>query len=101
MAARVELTGQAAKDLEDLGSDRTRVMKLIDALGSEPRPANLDVRPLRGRASWSRARVGSYHVIFRPLTSAEMAELGAAGTRGSLVARIVHRRDLDRVIRSL
>lgn len=93
--AGVLLSEQAAKDLAGLGADRARVEDLLRALGQVPRPQNLDLKKLRGRAPWSRARTGPFRVIFRPL-SAE----GTSG-RGYLVAQIVHRRELERIIRRL
>lgn len=84
-----------------LGRQRRQVERLLLELAEEPRPANLDIRTLRGRAPWARARVGTYRVIFRRLTTEETRQLGAPGRRGYLVARIVQRRDLERAIASL
>lgn len=97
MSVRVHLARRAVKDLTKLGRERRRVERLLAALGQEPRPANLDVKPLRGREPWSRARAGSYRMIFRSLTADEVRRLTGAG-RGYLVARIVHRRDLERAV---
>ncbi|MGH2377885.1 MAG: type II toxin-antitoxin system RelE family toxin [Candidatus Limnocylindria bacterium] len=98
MSVRVQLSRRAVRDLTKLGRERRRVERLLAALGQEPRPANLDLKPLRGREPWSRARAGSYRVIIRPLTGEEVRRLTGAAGRGYLVARIVHRRDLERAI---
>jgi len=60
--------------------------------GSEP-----DIVPLVGRQPWLRLRIGTYRVIFRPVTAAERAIVG----RGHVVGRIVHRRDLEKAAQSL
>jgi len=99
--ARVQLSAQAANDLADLGPERHRAEDLLAALAQQPRPANLDIKALRGRATWYRARVGPYRLIVRPLAAEESSELGTPGARGYLVARIVHRRDLERIVRRL
>lgn len=98
MATRVQLSPRAVKDLAKLGRDRPRVDRLLVALGREPRPVNLDVKPLRGREPWSRARVGPFRVVFRPLAVEEVRQLTGLADRGYLVDRIVRRRDLERVI---
>lgn len=101
MAAHVQLARLAVKDLTRLGRECRRVESLLAALGREPRPANLDIKPLRGRAPWSRARAGSYRAIFRKLTADEVRRLTGAAGRGLLVARIVHRRDLEHALNAL
>lgn len=101
MAVRIRLSEQAANELAKLGTDAARVKKLLGSLAVEPRPANLDIKALRGRSPWSRARVGPYRVIFRPLSADEVSDLGEPGARAYLIARIVHRRDLERIIRGL
>jgi mRNA-degrading endonuclease RelE of RelBE toxin-antitoxin system len=50
---------------------------------------NLDVKPLTVAAPWRRLRIGDWRVLYRP-----------AGDR-ILVARIIHRSDLQRVIKTL
>ncbi len=98
MPLRVKLSQQAVKDLARIGSDRRRVVALLEALGEEPHPANLDVKPLRGPAPRSRARVGPYRVTFRRLTGEKARRLPGDRARGYVVARIVHRRELERII---
>jgi hypothetical protein len=56
---------------------------------------NLDAKPLVGRAPWRRLRVGELRVLYRPLTEEEAAE------GGYLIARVIHRRDLQRAVSSL
>lgn len=98
MATRVRLSPQAVKDLAKLGRDRPRVERLLLSLGRRPRPKNLDVKPLRGRQPWSRARVGRFRVVIRPLAPEELRQFAGSAQRGFLVGRIVHRRDLERII---
>jgi len=98
---RVELSRRALDDLEDLGIERRAVDRGLSSLAREPRPANLDVKPLRGHRPWHRLRVGRYRVIFRPLTAAELREIQVTDGSGWLVARIVHRRDLEKAARAL
>jgi hypothetical protein len=46
-------------------------------------------------------RVGDYRILFRPLTAAELADLGRKEPSGWLIARVVHRSELERAIRGL
>lgn len=77
--------------------ERIRVREALDELRSGV--ANLDVKALRGASPWLRLRTGDWRVIYRPMTSDEAAAAGAES--GFLVARIVNRRDLERVVRLL
>lgn len=101
MPARVLLSRRAVRDLTGLGAGRPRIERLLRSLTEEPQPANVDIKVLQGRAPWSRARVGPYRVILRPLTAAEAEAAVPAGVRAYLVARIVHRRDLEKAIAKL
>ena len=66
MAYRIELTSQAAKQLESLDRPTLkRVAARIDALADEPRPAG--ARKLSNKDSLYRIRVGDYRVIYRIL----------------------------------
>lgn len=85
MAYRIELTPQAAKQLESL--DRTtlkRVAARIDALADDPRPAG--ARKLAPRDNLYRIRVGDYRVIYRVLDRLILVT----------IIRIGHRRDVYR-----
>lgn len=87
--ARVALASRAADELRALDPPvRQRVIEALRALGEEA--ANLDVKPLRGAKPWRRLRVGDYRVLFRP-----------AEPDAFLVARIVHRSDLERAVGKL
>jgi hypothetical protein len=57
----------------------------------------LDSKPLVGSAPWHRLRVGDYRVLYRPVAPSETD----TGEPGWLVARIVHRRDLERAVATL
>jgi mRNA-degrading endonuclease RelE of RelBE toxin-antitoxin system len=90
---RVVLANRALRDLRRIQprEQREAIAEALDSLRAET--ANLDIRPLLGRAPWLRLRAGSYRILYRPLTSHE-------GT-GFLVARIIDRRDLEEAIRRL
>jgi mRNA-degrading endonuclease RelE of RelBE toxin-antitoxin system len=107
--AHVELSGTARRDLKRLGPGPER-KAVIDALtvglAAIPQAENLDIKALEDAMPYLRLRVGDYRVIYRPLDPAEISEV--AGRRGLpevgvgyLVARIVHRRDLERAVASL
>jgi len=105
----VEITGRAEKDLRQLDKPtRGRIAAgLLADLAPTPPPDNKDVKPLRGAGPWMRLRIGTYRVLFRPLTTAELKPLvegipkADRPTEGYLVERIVHRRDLDRAVGTL
>jgi mRNA-degrading endonuclease RelE of RelBE toxin-antitoxin system len=124
VAVLVELGSKARSDLRrlDPGSDRKAVIDALTVgLAAVPPPGNLDIKALKGAAPWLRLRVGDYRILYRPLTRAELQELkerekfseqiGLSWRRspqrmqdadaGYLVARIVHRRDLDRAVGTL
>jgi hypothetical protein len=75
-------------------------------LADTPPPENLDVRPLQGRPPWRRARLGSWRVVYRPLSDGERDELsrqrGESVEPGTVyVERIVNRRDLEKIVAAL
>lgn len=74
---------------------------LESGLATEPQPPNLDVKQLAGRAPWLRLRRGGYRILYRPLTDAELATLGAEHASGFLVERVVDRGDLERATTTL
>jgi mRNA-degrading endonuclease RelE of RelBE toxin-antitoxin system len=100
---RVELSRRAVRDLRRIDStDRRRLLDVLEKeLAAEPQPANLDVKPLAGRAPWLRLRRGDYRVLYRPLTSDELVALGATERAGFLVERIVDRGQLERAASTL
>lgn len=75
------------------------------SLVAVPPPDNLDVKALEGHGSWLRLRVGAYRILYRPLSVEELATVGrrrgGQAEAGYLVARIVHRRDLERAVDTL
>jgi mRNA-degrading endonuclease RelE of RelBE toxin-antitoxin system len=104
------LSRRAAKDLAGIARrDRetaSALVRLLAALTDTPPPENLDVRPLQGRPPWRRARLGSWRIVYRPLTDEERAALGRQ--RGEsvepgtvYVERIVNRRDLEKIVAAL
>lgn len=99
----VELSTRATKDLRRLDrSVQQRIARVLRAeLAGDPRPPNLDVVQLEGRAPWSRLRVGDYRVIFRALSPVELRSLGVKERTGVLVERLIHRRDLERAMKAL
>ena len=107
--AHVELSGKARRDLKRLGPGPER-KAVIDALtvglAAIPQAENLDSKALEGAMPYLRLRVGDYRVIYRPLDPTEISEVAGRrglpeGGVGYLVARIVHRRDLERAVASL
>lgn len=73
---------------------RRRVLTTLDELAADAE--NLDLTPLVGRQPWRRLRIGDYRVLYRD-TDPDRGE--ASG--GYLVARVVHRRDLERAVGNL
>jgi len=99
MSHYVDLANRAERDLRGLGpSDLRRVRAAFVGLS---RGAQGDVKALSGRAPWLRMRVGDYRLLFRPLTAAELKALGRQEPTGWLVARVVHRSELERSLRGL
>lgn len=93
----IVLSRQAERDLRRIGpgAELSRIGEALGAL-AEGRP-NVDIRALTGASPWQRLRVGDLRIILRPV---EPAERGAANAAW-LVARVVHRRDLERAVASL
>lgn len=93
----VILSRQAQRDLRRLGS-REALARIRGALEElSVGGAGLDVKPLAGAAPWHRLRVGDYRIPYRPLEPHERD----SGETGWLVARVVHRRDLERAVSTL
>jgi mRNA-degrading endonuclease RelE of RelBE toxin-antitoxin system len=94
---RVELSKRALRDLRRIDhKSRKRLLDLLEKdLAAEPQPANLDIKTLTGRAPWLRLRRGEHHILYRPLTQAELQTLNANEQAGYLVERIIDRRDLE------
>ena len=59
--------------------------------------ASLDIKPLAGSAPLHRLRVGDYRVLYRAV---EPDDAGDSDAR-FIVARVVHRRDLERAVTTL
>lgn len=93
----VLLSRRAERDLRRLGSKQAlnRIRKALDALADEL--GNLDIKSLHGAEPWRRLRVGDYRILYRPLDEDEAAN----GEAKLLVARIVHRRDLEGAVGTL
>jgi mRNA-degrading endonuclease RelE of RelBE toxin-antitoxin system len=91
------LSRRAERDLRRIGagSALTRIREALEAVAAGT--TNLDVKPLAGAAPWHRLRVGEYRVLFRPI---DRNEAGVTRARW-LVARVVHRRDLERAVATL
>lgn len=93
--AGIALSRGAVKDLRRIGAreELNRIREGLEALEGDR--TDLDIKPLRGRSPWLRLRVGDYRVLYRPIAS------GEAGNASHLVARIVHRSDLQRAVATL
>jgi mRNA-degrading endonuclease RelE of RelBE toxin-antitoxin system len=87
----IELSRRATRDLRKLAPpDQRRVRQALEGLSSSAQ--NLDIKTLANRPPWLRLRVGELRVIYRPEPAAEPSWL---------IARVIHRRELDRAIASL
>jgi len=86
---RVLLATRAARDLRRLGPgpELDRIEAALQRLGDSE--ANLDIKPLSGSAPWLRLRVGDWRVLLRLADAAV------------LVARIIHRSELQQAVRTL
>ena len=86
---RILLATRAARDLRRLGPgpELDRIAAALQCLGGGE--ANLDIRPLTGSAPWLRLRVGDWRILFRSTDDA------------ILVARIIHRSELQQAVRTL
>ena len=95
--SRIVLSRRAERDLRRIGRGEA-LARLREALeGLAVGEANLDVKLLAGFAPWHRLRVGDYRVLYRAI---EPDEAGDSDAR-FLVARVVHRRDLERAVATL
>jgi mRNA-degrading endonuclease RelE of RelBE toxin-antitoxin system len=93
----IVLSRRAERDLRRIGRGEA-LARLREALeGLAVGEGNLDVKPLAGSAPWHRLRVGDYRVLYRAVEPDEAVESEAR----FLVARIVHRRDLERAVVTL
>lgn len=93
----VVLSRRAERDLHRIGAgvDLARLRTALEALAGGA--ANVDAKPLAGFAPWHRLRVGDYRILYRAV---DPGEAGDADARW-LVARVVHRRDLERAVSTL
>ncbi len=93
----VVLSRRAERDLRRIGrgEELDRLREALEALAAGA--SNLDVKPLIRPAPWHRLRVGDFRVLYRPVEPNETADSGA----GLLLARVVHRRDLERAVATL
>jgi mRNA-degrading endonuclease RelE of RelBE toxin-antitoxin system len=96
--AHLELAARARRDLRRLPTnERNRVRRALERLAEAAE--TIDVKPLSDRPWW-RLRVGNLRIIYRQLTHDELVRRGVQGL-GSLVERIVNRRDFERALRTL
>ena len=93
----VVLSRRAERDLRRIGAgvELARIRTALEALGGGA--ASLDAKPLAGSTPWHRLRVGDYRVLYRAVGPGEAPD---ADVRW-LVARVVHRRDLERAVSTL
>jgi mRNA-degrading endonuclease RelE of RelBE toxin-antitoxin system len=93
----IVLARRAERDLRGIGVGEA-LTRIREALESPAAGAtDLDIKPLVGNAPWHRLRVSDYRILYRPVQSGEAVGSGALW----LVARIVHRRDLERAVSTL
>jgi mRNA-degrading endonuclease RelE of RelBE toxin-antitoxin system len=93
----VVLSRRADRDLRRIGpgTDLTRIREALEVLAAGA--TNLDIKALAGAAPWHRLRVGDYRVLYRAVDAGEVGDSRARW----LVARVVHRRDLERAVSTL
>lgn len=86
---RVVLSRRAERDLRRIGpgSELSRLRGAFERLAADE--PNLDIRPISGRTPWLRLRAGDWRVLFRKLGD------------DRLVARVVHRSELERAVSTL
>jgi len=95
--SHIVLSRRAERDLRRIGRGEA-LARLREALeGLAVGQATLDVKPLAGSAPWHRLRVGDYRVLYRAVESDDAGDSDAR----FLVARVVHRRDLERAVTTL
>lgn len=93
---RIALSRRAEKDLRRIGpgEELNRIRQALDALAGEQ--AGLDVKPLRGQSPpWLRLRVRDYRILYRRIDAGEPSDAT------HLVARVVHRSELERAVSTL
>jgi len=101
----VELARPAQRDLRRLSAvDRRRVQPALEALAAETE--NLDIKAITGKNPWLRLRAGNFRILHREITAAELdARMGRVAQsnriRGYLIARVIHRSELERALDSL
>jgi mRNA-degrading endonuclease RelE of RelBE toxin-antitoxin system len=93
----IVLSRRAERDLRRLGAGEAlaRIREALEELAADV--TNLDIKPLAGAAPWHRLRVGDYRILYRPVMMDEAVESQARW----LVARVVHRRELERAVSTL
>ena len=86
---RILVSTRAARELRRLGPgpELDRIEAGLQRLSSDE--PNLDIKPVSASPPWLRLRVGDWRILYRP-----------AGDQ-ILIARIVHRSELQRAIRTL
>lgn len=91
---RIALSRRAEKDLRRIGpgDELNRIRQALEALADAP--GGLGVKPLRGQSPWLRLRVGDYRILYRPINPGE-------ADASLLVARVVHRSELERAVSTL
>lgn len=93
----VVLSRRAERDLRRIGvgAPLGRIREALEGLAAGT--TNLDIKPLAGAAPWHRLRVGDHRVLYRSINLGETKDSSARW----LVARVVHRRDLERAVATL
>jgi mRNA-degrading endonuclease RelE of RelBE toxin-antitoxin system len=93
----VVLSRRAERDVRHIGPGETlaRIREALESLAADE--AKLDIKTLAGAAPWQRLRVGDYRILYRPVEPGNEFDPNARW----LVARVVHRRDLERAVSTL
>jgi plasmid stabilization system protein ParE len=93
----VVLSRRAERDLRRIGAGASlvRIREALEGLAAGA--TNLDIKPLAGAPPWHRLRAGDHRILYR---SIDAGEAGGPSARW-LVARVIHRRDLERAVATL
>lgn len=105
MKTVVLTTERAARQLKRLGKVDQATRRLLtsdlEALETDPPPANLDITPLTGHPPWCRLRHGDWRVVLFPVGRDELKEAGWDADRGYVVYLVLNKKDFKRAAREL
>lgn len=89
----ITLQPKAERDFKRIGPGPHRERLREGLLNLDAAADNLDIKALVGASPWLRLRIGDYRVLYRDVDT----DTGVV----HVVARIVHRRELERAVDTL